>query len=176
MADVSLKLFDLLSGRHGLDNEHRDLLATAALVHDAAKAASPADHDVRGAEMVLADRTLQLTLPQRRAVAYLVRYHRDGDGGIEAAPAVHGYDARSVMTLLALLHAGDGLDSRRVPVSAIIIRKKGRALDVSCLVAAKLIKARRVLTRPRKFKLLNRVLGVDVRVRVERALDDAPAH
>jgi exopolyphosphatase/pppGpp-phosphohydrolase len=174
VAQLSLKLFDLLRSRHKLSDRHRDLLATAALVHDAAKDSSPADHDVRGAELVLADGSLSLTPAQRRAVAFLVRYHRDGDGARAGAPPVRGYDVRALMTLLAVLHAADGLDSRRVPVSAIIVRRKARALDVTCLVSDKLVKARRVLGRRRKFKLLSRVLGVEVRVRVERALDEAP--
>src|SRR5687768_15552641 len=65
VAQIAMKLFDLLRARHGLDGEHRSLLETAALVHDAAKDASPADHDVRGAEMVLADRWLPLTVRRR---------------------------------------------------------------------------------------------------------------
>ena len=172
VAEVALKLFDLLASRHGLDGEHRKLLETAALVHDAAKESSPADHDVRGAELVLADRSLPLAPGQRRAVAFLVRYHRDGDGASAAARAVTGYEVDALMAMLALLHAADGLDSRRVPLSAIIVRKRGRALDITCLVTGKLMRARRTLTRPRKFKLLSRVLDVNVGVNVERALDE----
>ena len=175
VALVAVKLFDLLRARHKLDATHRDLLWTAALVHDAAKASSPADHDVRGAELVLKDRSLPLSPSRRRAVAFLVRYHRDADGAQRAAGEVRGFDAEALLALLALLHAADGLDSRRVPLSAIIVRKRGRALDITCLVTGKLVRARRTLTRPRKFKLLSRVLDVNVGVNVERALDEAPS-
>jgi hypothetical protein len=77
------------------------------------------------------------------------------------------------MTLLALLQAADGLDSRSVAPSAILVRRKGRVLRVRCLVQQKLDKAKRVLTRPRKFKLMRRVLGIDVRVRVELVLEES---
>jgi len=145
----------------------------AARVHDAAKTSSPADHDVRGAELVLADRSLPLSPARRRAVAMLVRYHRRAGGARAAARQVPGHPPHALLVLLALLHAADGLDSRRIHVAAIVARAKGRTLYVTCLVTRNLSRARRVLTRPRKFKLLARVLGIDVRVRVERALDEA---
>jgi exopolyphosphatase/pppGpp-phosphohydrolase len=175
VALIAGKLFDLLRPRHRLDDEHRQLLSTAALVHDAAKAASPADHDVRGAELVLADRSLPLSPARRRAVAMLVRYHRDADGALHAAARLHGIKSDALMMLLAMLHAADGLDSRRVSVEAIIARRKGRTLHITCLVGRKLARAQRHLARPRKFKLLDRTLGVDVRVSVERAIDGATA-
>ena len=175
VALIAGKLFDLLRPRHKLDDEHRLLLSTAALVHDAAKALSPADHDVRGAELVLADRSLPLSPVRRRAAAFLVRYHRDADGALDAAAKLHAIKTDALMTLLALLHAADGLDSRRVSVEAIIARRKGRTLHITCLVGRKLARAQRLLARPRKFKLLDRTLGVDVRVSVERAMDGATA-
>lgn len=175
VAVIACKLFDLLRDRHHLDDAHRDLLSIAALVHDAAKESSPADHDVRGAEMVLADRSLPLSPARRRAVAMLVRYHRKAGGARAAAASMPAHDPRALLVLLALLHAADGLDSRRVHVGAIIVRKKGRTLDLNCLVPRKLTRARRRLTRPRKFGLLGRVLGIDVRVRVERAMEEESA-
>jgi exopolyphosphatase/pppGpp-phosphohydrolase len=175
VALLAVKLFDLLRARHKLDSAHRQLLWTASLVHDAAKESSPADHDVRGAELVLRDRSLRLSPARRRAVAFLVRYHRDADGAIEAAADVDGIKPDALMTLLALLHAADGLDSRRVSVEAVIARRKGRTLHITCVVARKLARARRVLARARKFKLLDRTLGVAVSVRVERAIDEATA-
>ena len=169
---IALKLFDLLRARHNLDEAHRKLLSVAALVHDAAKESSPADHDVRGAELVLADRSLPLSPSRRRAVAMLVRYHRNAGGARGAAASVPGYDPRSLLLLLALLHAADGLDSRRVPLAAIVARRKGGTLDIVCLVTRKLARARRLLARPRKFRLLQRMLGIEVRVSVERALQE----
>ena len=175
VALIAVKLFDLLRPRHKLDGEHRQLLSTAALVHDAAKASSPADHDVRGAELVLADRSLPLSPARRRAVAMLVRHHRKSGGARAAAADLPDCEPRALLLLLALLHAADGLDSRRVRVSAIVARRKGRTLHIVCLVTRKLTRARRLLARPRKFRLLERVLGIDVHVRVERALGEVSA-
>jgi hypothetical protein len=177
VARIALKLFDLLGDEHGLNDEFRLILQTAALRHDAAKSFSPADHEVRGAAMLLSDAQLTLRGWQRRAAAFLVRFHRDPDAGAAGLAEFRLPPGRAaeILTLLALLQSADGLDSRGVPTSAVIIRRKNRKLQVLCLVSAKLNKARRTFTRRRKFKLLRRVLGIELDVRVERTAGELAA-
>src|SRR6185503_6424979 len=80
---IALRLFDLLAPLHGLDNSYRNVLRIGALLHDAGRAFGADDHHMTGANMVMDDRSLDLTPCQRRCIAYLVRYHR---GKVPASP------------------------------------------------------------------------------------------
>jgi HD domain len=171
VATIALRMFDLLAPQHGLGPDYRRLLRIGALVHDAARRYGAAEHHVRGAQFVLRDRTLGLTASQRRAVAYLVRYHRgpveDVDGLLQP-----GDGRRKIRVLLALLRAADALDSRHLAAEAIVIRRKGGKLRIQCLVDAPLDEARERFERPDKFRLLEKVLGLGVQVRVRQAIPD----
>ena len=167
VATIATRLFDLLAAQHGLSKSYRALLHTAALVHDAARPLGADDHNIRGAELVLEDRSLDLTPWERRAVAYLVRYHR---GRVPTAGEIilPGDGRRKLRVLLALLRAADALDSRRVPAQAIIVRRKQRKLRVHCLVGEELeAAARAALGRPRKLKMLEKIFKLRVQVRIE---------
>src|SRR4051794_23911798 len=76
VASIALRLFDLLGQQHGLGPDYRQVLRIAALLHDAAKPHGTRGHHIRGAEMILADADLRLSAWERRASAFLVRYHR----------------------------------------------------------------------------------------------------
>jgi exopolyphosphatase/guanosine-5'-triphosphate,3'-diphosphate pyrophosphatase len=164
-------MFDLLAPQHRLGQDYRRLLRIGALLHDAAKRYGAAEHHRRGAQFVLRDRTLPLTGAQRRAVAYLVRYHRgpvaDVDGLLQP-----GDGRRKIRILLALLRAADALDSQHLAAQAIVIRRKGGKLRIQCLVDAPLDEARERFQRPDKFRLLEKVLGLRVQVRVRQVLPD----
>ena len=122
---------------------------------------------------MLSDRTLRLTPWQRRAVAFLIRYHR---GELHAANdriLTRGDGRRSLSVLLSLLRAADGLDRRQASATALVIRRSDRKLRVHCLVDGDVSEARRLLGRPRKFMLLEKTFGLKVRVRVESVLQPA---
>src|SRR5258706_8690333 len=76
VAAIAGKLFDLLHDQHGMSQKYRHLLAVAALLHDAAKVYGSELHELRGAQMMLEDRSLPLSPRERRGIAYLIRYHR----------------------------------------------------------------------------------------------------
>jgi exopolyphosphatase/guanosine-5'-triphosphate,3'-diphosphate pyrophosphatase len=171
VAAIAVRMFDLLCADHGLGMRHRGLLRIAALVHDAAKRYGDADHHVRGARFVLRDRSLRLTARARRAVAYLVRYHRgdiaDVDGLLRS-----GDGRRKLRILLALLRAADALDSRNLTATSIVIRKKGRKLKIQCRVEGEIDRARERFARRSKFELLQETLGLRAQVRVRCASAD----
>src|SRR5947209_19993277 len=76
VTQISGKLFDLTWSLHGLRMSDRRLLALAAVVHDVGRAIDGQTHPEQGARMLLEDRSLPLKSPERRALAYLTRYHR----------------------------------------------------------------------------------------------------
>jgi exopolyphosphatase/pppGpp-phosphohydrolase len=169
VAHIAVRLFDLLAARHRLGPRYRALLQTGALVHDAARCYGAADHHVRGAQLVFRDRELALTARARRAVAYLVRYHRGDVDDVEGILRP-GDGRRKLRILLGLLRVADALDSRHAAAEAIVIRHKGRKVRIQCLVDEEVDDARRRFTRPDKFKLLEKALGLRVQVRVRRSL------
>jgi exopolyphosphatase/pppGpp-phosphohydrolase len=171
VAAIALRMFDLLAPRHRLTPDHRRLLRIGALVHDAAKRYGASQHHIRGAQFVLRDRVLPLHSADRRAVAYLVRYHRgdvaDVDGILRP-----GDGRRKLRILLGLLRAADALDSRHLHATALVIRRKGRKLRIQCLVDSFISEARRRFRKPDKFRLLEKELGLRIQVRVRQTPPD----
>ena len=164
---IALRLFDLLAPVHGLGKSYRKVLRIAALLHDAGRAYGAADHHVNGARMIAEDPSLALSPWQRRAVAYLVRYHCGKVPASSQSKYLQPNDRRrKLRRLLGLLRAADGLDSRRLAASAIIIKRKGRKLRIRCWVEDSLEEARGAFRRRQKFRLLEKSLDLDVSVRV----------
>ena len=167
---IAVRLFDLLAPIHQMNRRHRKLLRLAALVHDAGRSISSDGHAQHGAELVLRSREIDVTEDYRRALAYLVRYHA---GPVPALRddeiLLPGDGRRKLLVLLSLLRAADGLDSRRLDSTAIIAQLKSQRLSVRCMVRRRLARAQRILHRKAKFKLLEEMLGLRVKLRVTGA-------
>jgi len=174
VAAISLKLFDLLQRRHHLGDKYRNLLHLAALLHDAGRIYGAKGHDVRGAGMVLEDRSMMLSARERRGLAYLVRFHR---GSVPADLEdqdilLPGDKHRKLRVLLGLLRAADALDSRHIVPRAIIMTLGARKLRINCLMQEAPKDAQRCLGGRRKFALLESKMGLAVRLRFEAVLPD----
>jgi exopolyphosphatase/guanosine-5'-triphosphate,3'-diphosphate pyrophosphatase len=175
VASIALRLFDLLGERHRLGKSYRNILRIGALLHDAGRRLGVQNHHITGAQLVLGDQSIDLSEKQRRAVAYLVRYHRGKlpDTPVDEDSILDGdrKRLRKLRVLLGLLRAADGLDSRRTTPPTLIVKRKARKLRIRCLVVdGSLDKARRAFQRPRKFEMLRQTLGLRVAVRVDRLL------
>ena len=173
VAEIAQTLFTLTSPRHELDGVHRRLLAMAATVHDVGRVDGEDGHEVVGAKMVLRDESLPLTAAERRALAYLTRYHRDPvpDAGFDRILA-ESDDHDALRVTLALLRAADALDSRSLESPRLVFALRGRALRIACYLDTDSAKARRVYSRRKKFRLLEELLGcrVEIDVRCAEAL------
>ncbi len=173
VAAIAVKLFDLLHDQHGLSRKYRNLLAMAAVLHDAAKVYGSELHDVRGAQMALEDRSLPLSPRQRRGVAWLIRYHR---GTVpkqleDQSILLCGDKHRKLRILLGLLRAADALDSRKLRPQTIIIRRGWRKLRICCIVRQEVSEARRRLGGRSKFELLGEELSLAIKFQIERVME-----
>jgi exopolyphosphatase/guanosine-5'-triphosphate,3'-diphosphate pyrophosphatase len=111
-ARLAVKLFDLTDDLHGLDDEHRDLLYCAGLLHDIGYVLGYWGHHKTAYKLIMQADLPGLTEREMRIVANVARYHR----GARPKMKHKGFAAldpeeREVVTMLgAILRLADGLD------------------------------------------------------------------
>ena len=170
VTQIASKLFDLTLPLHGLTANDRRLLRLAAMAHDVGRAIDDDTHPALGAQMILDAASLPLTDADRRALAYLTRYHR----GAAPEPRTdevlsRGDDHDALLRVLALLRAADGLDSRSLESPRLVFALHGPRLSITCYLDNDSPKARKVYTRRKKFRLLEETLACRVEVEVSQA-------
>ena len=156
------RLFDRLGASLRLGPADNRWLRLAAVLHDVGRSESEKHHPQAGAKLVLAA-DFNWSAADRRAVAYLTRYHRSGppDRPTILKPAD---PAGRLRRILGLLEAADVLDSRRLAKPSWKLIDDGETLTIDCRVTGPLEVARRVYARPKKFATLAREIGKPVRV------------
>lgn len=111
-ARLAVLLFDLTYDLHRLDDEYRDLLHCAALLHDIGYAEGYWGHHKTAYRLILKSNLPGLTEREKRIVANVARYHR----GAKPKLAHRGFaaldpdDREIVIMLSAILRLADGLD------------------------------------------------------------------
>ncbi len=171
---IALRLFDLLAPLHGLNDSYRKLLRIASLLHDAGRRRGAADHQMTGAAMLSEDHSLPLSSWERRCIAYLIRYHCGKVPPVSRSEFLQPGDGRrKTKLLLGFLCAADGLDSRRISATAIIVKRSDRRVRIQCLVEDSLEKAKSAFQRRRKFRVLEKALGLHISVRVVQLLNES---
>jgi exopolyphosphatase/guanosine-5'-triphosphate,3'-diphosphate pyrophosphatase len=83
VAGLSLQLFDQLSQPLDLPLAGRDLLAAAALWHDAGQRFTLPEHHLRSFDIIINQRLAGFDDEQRLAIANLARYHRHSTPTVE---------------------------------------------------------------------------------------------
>lgn len=167
---IATTMFDLMSQMHGLDGSHRRLLRLGAIVHDVGRQVDARRHPALGAEMLLEDASLPLSLQERRRLAYLTRYHRGAVPEAGYDDILRNGDGRKIMRrILAMLRAADTLDNRNILPPRIMLAMKGRKLRVTCFIEEDFGKARRAFDRRKKFLLLEELMDCKVEVRIKVA-------
>jgi exopolyphosphatase/guanosine-5'-triphosphate,3'-diphosphate pyrophosphatase len=111
-AELAVRLFDLLADLHHLDDEHRDLLYCAGLLHDIGYVEGYWGHHKTAYRLIMEAELPELTEQEKQIVANVARYHRgarpkSGHGGFAALSAE---DQDVVMALGSILRLADGLD------------------------------------------------------------------
>ncbi|MFA7304326.1 MAG: CHAD domain-containing protein [Methanoregula sp.] len=134
---LALQLFDQLQPLHQLPGRDRVLLEYACTVHDIGWKFGQKRHQVRSADLVIADETLPLDIRERGILALVVRLHagrcRTGQWGWYTC--LTPKEQSRVRTLGALIRIADGLDYRHLGLVQGIHCTIGDAI-VTCNVDA----------------------------------------
>jgi CHAD domain-containing protein len=124
VADLVLALFDLTAEVHGLPPERRDLLETAAILHNVGFAFYPDQHHTMGRDIILEHRLVELEEVEQQIVACTTAFHRrkfkpkrlKKEPSFTALPAEVQDDA---LAMAALIRMADGLDYSQSQTSAL---------------------------------------------------------
>ena len=136
VAEMALALFDLTAEVHGLSPERRDLLETAAILHNVGFAFYPEKHHTAGRDIILEHQLVELGEVERRMAACTTAFHRKRfkpkrlkkEPSFTALPAEVQDDA---LALAALLRMADGLDYSQSQTSALgEAQRSGEAIEV----------------------------------------------
>lgn len=66
--------------------------------------------------------------------------------------------------LLAILRTADALDKRNLTPPTLLLRRRGRVLNIELRIAEQWRKSRKAFSRRRKFRMLEDQLGLAVRL------------
>jgi hypothetical protein len=136
VADLALALFDLTAEVHDLSPERRDLLETAAILHNVGFAFYPDQHHTLGRDIILEHRLVELEEVEQQMVACTTAFHRKKfkpkrlkkEPSFIALPAEVQDDA---LAMAALIRLADGLDYSQSQTSALDeAQKSPQAIEV----------------------------------------------
>jgi exopolyphosphatase/guanosine-5'-triphosphate,3'-diphosphate pyrophosphatase len=165
-ARLAVRLFDLTAGLHGLDDECRDLLHYAGLLHDIGYTEGYWGHHKTAYRLIVKADLPGLSDRERRIVANVARYHRGArpKDRHQGFAALDPDDQEVVMILGALLRLADGLDrSHMDAVRGLDVWLDGDRLVV--LVDCPFGCSAELWAGEKKGRFLGEVLGLQVVVR-----------
>lgn len=165
-ARIALRLFDLLLEAHKLPEEARDVLHSAALLHDIGYCEGYGSHHKAAYRLIMEANLPALTRRERLLVANVARYHRGArpDSTHQGFSLLDADERNMVLLLGAILRLADGLDrSHCNAVRGIDVRSVGDRLVVfvDCPQGCE----PEVQAGEKKGRLLAEVLGVRLEVR-----------
>ena len=171
VVEIASRLFDLTWPLHGLTGAERRLLRLAAVVHDVGRCIDDETHPEVGARLIHEWPDLPLEPDERRALAYLTRYHRGKVTPVGGDEILRRCDDHETLRLvLAMLRSADGLDGRNIESPRLQFDLIGRRLQINCLLEQDTPKARKVYARRKKHRLLEELCDCRVEIRI------APLH
>ena len=165
-ARLAVRLFDLTSDLHGLDDEQRDLLYCAGLLHDIGYAEGYWGHHKAAYKLIMKADLPGLTEREKRIVANVARYHRGATPKLshQGFVALDAEDREIVTRLGAILRLADGLDrSHTDAVRQVEVWREGDRLVI--VVDCPLGCDAETSAAEKKGRFLGEVFGVRVEVR-----------
>jgi CHAD domain-containing protein len=124
VAEMALALFDLTTEVHGLSAERRELLETAAILHNVGFAFYPEKHHTAGRDIILEHRLAELGEVEQQIVACTTAFHRKRfkPKRLKKEPSFTALSAEvqdDALALAALIRMADGLDYSQSQTSAL---------------------------------------------------------
>jgi exopolyphosphatase/guanosine-5'-triphosphate,3'-diphosphate pyrophosphatase len=115
-ARLALRIFDLTASLHGLDDEYRDLLHYAAILHDIGYWYDYEDHHKHAFRMIMEADLSSLSPREKLIVANVARYHRSARPKLKhkGFALLEPEDREIATKLAAILRFADGLDRGHV--------------------------------------------------------------
>jgi len=165
-ARLAAQLFDLTADLHNLEDDYRDLLFCAGLLHDIGYVEGYWGHHKTAYRLIMQADLPGLSDRDKRIVANVARYHRGAKPKLshKGFAALDPDDREIVMILGALLRLADGLDRSHVDaVKDLDVRLDGDRLIV--LVDCPLGCGSEVWAGEKKGRFLGRVLDMRLVVR-----------
>jgi exopolyphosphatase/guanosine-5'-triphosphate,3'-diphosphate pyrophosphatase len=170
-AELAVRLFDQTADLHELDDEYRDLLFCAGLLHDIGYVEGYWGHHKTAYRLIMGAESLGLAERERLIVANVARYHRGARPKLkhEGFAALDAEDREVVTALGAILRLADGLDrSHTDAVQGLDVWLEGERLVV--LVDCPFGCGAEIWAGEKKGRFLGEVFGV--RVDVRQRLDE----
>jgi exopolyphosphatase/guanosine-5'-triphosphate,3'-diphosphate pyrophosphatase len=165
-ARLAVRIFDLTTDLHHLDDEYRDLLYCAGLLHDIGYVDGYWGHHKTAYKLIRKADLPGLTEREQHIVANVARYHRGAKPKLKhkGFAALDPDDREIVEMLGAILRLADGLDrSHTDAVQGIDAHMEGDRLVL--LVDCPFGCGSEVWAGEKKGRFFGKVFGVDVRVR-----------
>jgi exopolyphosphatase/guanosine-5'-triphosphate,3'-diphosphate pyrophosphatase len=115
VAQMAQTLFDATSDLHGLDEQQRELLTHAALLHDVGGHVSAEDQASHSAYLITHGRLRGFDPDETAVLACLARYHHKGEPGegFASFDRLPSRRRKALRSLVALLQVAHGLDRGR---------------------------------------------------------------
>jgi exopolyphosphatase/guanosine-5'-triphosphate,3'-diphosphate pyrophosphatase len=160
---LSLLLFDALVPLHCLGEAEREILSSAALLHDIGWVGGVKGHHKRSCRMVLEDATLPFAGEERTLVALVARYHRRALP-TKKHPLYAGLspeEQATVSALAAILRVADGLDVGHAAAVEGLACTIGDEIVTIALIARRPVVGE-VLAAEKKGDLFRLVYGRDL--------------
>ncbi len=165
VAHLAMTLFDAAQGLHGLGDEERMLLETAAVLHDVGQFVNMTAHHKHSYHLVRNAPLVGLTDDEKEIVANVARYHRKSFPKVEheAFAALDEADRRRVVRLAAILRIADAMDVEHAgKVDELDTRVRGSKLQLRIDGRDDLLLEQWAVRK--KCRLFEETFGVQVKV------------
>ncbi len=133
VARLAVRIFDQTLSLHGLDENDRLLLETAALLHDIGHFINTIEHDRHGYYILKHSPLMGLEPNQQEVVANIVRFHRKTSPSIQedSFKALPARERMTVLKLCAILRLADALEiSHAARLRDVMLEKNGSTWQV----------------------------------------------
>lgn len=137
VADLALAIYDSLAPLHKLEDEDRELLEAAALLHDIGYYISHSSHHKHTLYLIRHSEALGFTQEELLVIANVARYHRKSHpkGRHPEFAELSRHDQSRVRTLAGILRVADGLDrTHRHNIDAIetVFDDEAITINITC--------------------------------------------